>query len=421
MKIAFFILLFCYTKINAQFVTTNNSHFFINNSKYQFIGCNYWYGGYLYSDTANNGKKRLVNELNFLQKKGITNIRVVISSEGDDSYGYRISPSLQPAQGVYNEALLKGYDYLIMQAAKKNIKIVFVLNNNWEWSGGFGQYLEWNGYGTPPLPKTNQWDWDAYCNYISKFYSCTACMQYYNKWIQHIINRKNSFTQINYANDPTIMAWELANEPRPMKTEAISAYQNWIEKTAAFIKQQDKNHLVTIGVEGSIGTANNLTLFEKVHAIPNIDYATIHIWPKTWQWYNGMDAHAVTDTTLAKTKNYILQNDSVCKKLNIPLVIEEFGLHRDGNSFSPKATVSQRNKYYDFIFNTGNQLNVAGYNFWGFAGVPQNYNMAHFMQKGMAYSADPPQEEQGLYSVFINDKSTWKILHKWSKLFQANK
>jgi hypothetical protein len=32
------------------------------------------------------------------------------------------------------------------------------------------------------------------------------------------------------------------------------------------------------------------------------------------------------------------------------------------------------------------------------------------MQKGMPYSADPPQEEQGLYSVFENDTSTWNVI-----------
>jgi len=37
------------------------------------------------------------------------------------------------------------------------------------------------------------------------------------------------------------------------------------------------------------------------------------------------------------------------------------------------------------------------------------------MLPGMAYSADPPQEEQGLYSVFTSDKSTWKVIRKYAK------
>jgi hypothetical protein len=28
----------------------------------------------------------------------------------------------------------------------------------------------------------------------------------------------------------------------------------------------------------------------------------------------------------------------------------------------------------------------------------------------MPYTADPPQEEQGLYGVYMNDVSTWKII-----------
>ena len=81
------------------------------------------------------------------------------------------------------------------------------------------------------------------------------------------------------------MSWQLANEPRPMRPAAIIDYKNWIATTAAYIKKLDPNHLVSIGTEGYIGTENK-EVFTEIHADKNIDYTTIHIWPKNWQWYN---------------------------------------------------------------------------------------------------------------------------------------
>ncbi len=390
------------------FVKTRATNFTIDSKTYKYIGCNYWYGGFIFPDT-----NRLKTELDFLLKNKITNLRVFISAEGDSTYPYRVYPSLQKTKGNFDEKMMLGFDYLLAEANKRKMKIVFVLNNNWEWSGGLGQYLEWNGFSNPILPKTQNWDWDAYCNYISQFYNCETCNSDFQKWISFVVNRKNSITKKFYKNDATIMAWELANEPRPMKKEAVENYKNWIKNSASFIKSLDKNHLITIGVEGIISTLMDEKVFEEIHRFKNIDYATIHLWPKTWQWYNGKNDEAVADSTLEKTKKYIELHTALIKKINKPLVIEEFGMHRDGNSFSSNATTKNRDTYYEFIFETGKKNNIAGYNFWGAFGKKENENSSGFMQKGMAYSADPPQEEQGLYSVFMNDSSTWRVIKKY--------
>ncbi len=82
------------------------------------------------------------------------------------------------------------------------------------------------------------------------------------------------------------MAWELGNEPRPMRPFANDDYKKWIADVAAMIKAKDKNHLVTIGHEGCMGT-ENLKLFEEINADKNLDYLTIHIWAKNWGWFEG--------------------------------------------------------------------------------------------------------------------------------------
>jgi len=397
------------------FICTKNAIFSLQDKPYTFLGTNYWYGGYLAYDSVHNGYQRLCRELDFLKEHGVTNLRVLFSGEGNADYPYRVSPAVQENPGIYNDTILQSFDVFLTEAAKRNMKIICILSNNWEWSGGFGQYLEWTGYSNPILPKTPHWDWNQYCQYISQFYTCDSCQSLYKQWIAHIVKRKNTLSNILYSEDTTIMAWQLANEPRPMTLNTKSAYKNWIATTSQYIKSLDTNHLVSIGVEGIIGTAMDSFLFLEIHNLPSIDYATLHLWPKTWIWYNGQPIHSTTDTTLSKTKKYIELHTRLCHRINKPLVIEEFGLHRDDNSFSEKSKVNYRDKYYQFILHVGRENKVAGYNFWGAFAYRDQKLVSDFWKNGLPYSADPPQEEQGLYGVFLSDTSTWNLIKQNAK------
>lgn len=396
----------------AQYVRTEHHQFTLNGKPYQYVGANYWYGGFLAYDTANNGKLRLAKELDFLAKNGVTQLRIIAAVEGDSSYPFRIYPSLQPQPKQYNETLLCSFDYFLNEAAKRKMKIVMVLNNNWEWSGGFGQYLEWAGEKDIILPKTSSWDWDKYCQFIAKFYTCDSCQIWYRAWIKHIVLRKNTINGKIYYQDPTIMSWELANEPRPMRKEVLPQYQNWIKEISTYIKSLDKNHLVTTGVEGYIGTSMDSSAFMYIHRLATIDYATIHLWPKTWQWYSGIDAASTSDTTLAKSSLYIQTHSRWMKKIKKPLVVEEFGHHRNGHSFIDTSLTTYRDIFYQHIFRVGRANNIAGYNFWGAVAFRDKRLTSDFWRQGLPYTADPPQEEQGLYGIYLTDTSTWNIIRQ---------
>src|SRR5690606_2622730 len=147
--------------------------------------------------------------------------------------------------------------------------------------------LIWNGQ-VPDSLKTRKLNWDEQRDMVSWFYSCRPRKEDYLRQVNLILSRKNSFSGKKYTEDPAIMAWQLANEPRPMRPAADSAYLQWVKKAAAFIKEKDKNHLVSVGSEGEMGT-ESMKLFEQVHSDPNIDYLTIHIWPKNWSWFSGTD------------------------------------------------------------------------------------------------------------------------------------
>ncbi|THU51317.1 hypothetical protein C4D60_Mb06t29750 [Musa balbisiana] len=46
------------------------------------------------------------------------------------------------------------------------------------------------------------------------FYTNPVVKGYYKNHIQRLLTRINSITNVAYKDDPTIMAWELINEPR---------------------------------------------------------------------------------------------------------------------------------------------------------------------------------------------------------------
>ncbi len=404
-----------------RFVRVENGRFMVNGQPYFFIGTNYWYGSLL-ADTRKS-RRRLRKELKFLKKQGVDNLRVLVGAEGVSDYPFRVSPALQPQPGQYDEKRLRGLDYLLDQMARRRMYAVLYLTNNWEWSGGLAQYRAWEEGSDIPFPRLPGHSWGDFMQYVSIFHSCTPCKEAVVRHIRFILNRTNSVNGRPYTQDPTIMAWQVANEPRPMRADNAAPFAEWLRETTALIKSIDPNHLVTLGNEGTAGCEGSMDLYEQIHTDPNVDYMTIHIWAKNWGWFPDTAIAQNLPGIIEKCAAYVDQHDSVARRLAKPLVLEEFGLPRDGHSFSPTATVLERDAYYSSIFkkieqnrNGGGML--AGCNFWAFGGHPKYLAKGLFWKPGDAPSGDPPQEEQGLNSVFQTDKSTWTQVKTFSLLLQ---
>ncbi len=413
-RISFLVLAFsCLCIAQSGFVSRNGNGFVVDGKPYTFIGTNYWYGSLLgLEKDKKRGIDRLRRELDFLKANGVTNLRLLAGAEGSGLLNgvERVGPSLQPTQGKFDGDVLKGLDIILAEMAKRDMKAVIFFSNNWEWSGGFQQYLIWNNV----IDKkwlTEKPDWDTLRDLTAKFYSCEPCKQGYDRQMKFVISRKNSVTKRKYVDDPTIMAWEIANEPRPMRPAANEDYRQWLHHVSAEIRSLDKNHLITTGHEGWIGT-EDIKLFETVHADPNIDYITIHIWPKNWQWFTKGKLADGFSKALTTTHEYIDANAAVAVRLNKPLVIEEFGLPRDDEGFSPKSSTSFRDRYFASIFGRIGKDNIAGASFWAFGGTARPIDGQVFWKSGDDRMGDPPMEEQGLNTVFDSDKTTFDVIKR---------
>ncbi|HEX8462013.1 MAG TPA: beta-mannosidase, partial [Segetibacter sp.] len=420
----FFFVFVTHQLVVAQssFVQVTQHQFTINKKPYYYIGTNYWYGGFLgLEKNKKRGIERLRKELDFLKGQGVSNLRLLAGVEGSGAINgvQRVQPPLQPSDGVFNAANLDGLDLVLFEMGKRNMKEIIFLSNNWEWSGGFLQYLRWNNKIADSVFR-RKLSWDEQRDYTSMFYSCDPCIKSYNKQVQLIINRTNKFSKKKYTQDPTIMSWELVNEPRPMRPAANDNYKLWISNTAAYIKSLDKNHLVTLGHEGEQATDNNMALYEEVHADKNVDYLTIHIWPKNWGWFRESSMAGDINKVTTNTFQYLDKHAIVARRLRKPLVLEEFGLPRDNHSFDVNAATSIRDSYYNKVFAEWKKDKesgdvIAGINFWAFGGTARPKPGQVFWKNGNDYMGDPPMEEQGLNTVFDSDSSTWKIISSYTK------
>jgi mannan endo-1,4-beta-mannosidase len=97
--------------------------------------------------------------------------------------------------------------------------------------------------------------------------------------------------------------------------------------------------------------------------------------------------------------------------------MSEFGFPREKESLAPTASIENRNTFYKAIFeriseSKKEQGNLAGLNFWGFAGYATTNSENGKWQPGDDFTADPPQEPQGLNSVFASDVSTLELIKK---------
>ncbi|MDH4468875.1 MAG: cellulase family glycosylhydrolase [Bacteriovoracaceae bacterium] len=415
------LALLCNLGCREDFVKVKGTKFELSGKPYYFLGTNFWYGINLASSGAGGDRARLKRELDRLQEMGVTNLRIMAGSEGPDSEPYRMSPSMQPAPGVYNPDILEGLDYLLAEMAQRKMKAVMCLNNFWNWSGGMGQYIVWSGAAKsiPYPPPHPGGDWQTYQEFVAKFYTNAKAMELFENHLRFIINRTNSLTKIPYKEDDTIMSWELANEPRGINE--VSAYLNWIDKTSQLIKSLAPKQLVTTGSEGETSSPSAGTSTSRDHQFKSIDYVTFHLWVQNWGVYRPEDSENTYGASIDYALNYIWKHEVAAKKIGKPLVLEEFGISRDKNDYNFDSSTKIRDLYYQRIFSrifvraSKKKSIISGTNFWAWGGEGRAAHPGNLWMVGDDFIGDPAHEAQGWYSVYDTDASTINIIKKYSK------
>ena len=143
---------------------------------------------------------------------------------------------------------------------ERDMTAVLYLNNSWEWSGGYSVYLQWSGHGDAVVPAVD--GWPAYMEYVKQFPQSDSAKALFANHVNYIVSRTNRYNQIKYVDDPTIMSWQIGNEPRAFSDENKEPFARWMADVAAQIKSLDPNHMVSSGSE-LVGMRNGYESFRE--------------------------------------------------------------------------------------------------------------------------------------------------------------
>ena len=413
------------------FVKIEDGKFVLDGEELTFVGTNFWYGPIIASEGLGGNRERLHKELDALKSIGVNNLRILVGSDGPEGVAYKVEPVLQKEPSIYNDTLLRGLDYLLAQMAEREMHAVLYFNNSWEWSGGYGQYLEWAGDGKALLPSVD--GYENYVAHVSRFVRNDKARELYCNHVRNIVTRTNTVTGKPYKDDPTIFSWQIGNEPRAFARDSVTkaAFADWMCSSATLIKSLDPNHMVSTGSEGLYGCEVDMDLFEQIHAHKDFDYLNVHIWPLVWRWVTKDTFADSVCVANRMTEKYLTAHFPVAERLMKPIVLEEFGYPRDGNrdfegaavkfwdgvSLSKDSATGARDEYYSYVFNrllqsqkTGEPLK--GVNFWGWGGHAGQSEQNEFWKPGDDYCGDPAQEPQGLFSVYATDSTTVDLIRR---------
>jgi mannan endo-1,4-beta-mannosidase len=238
---------------------------------------------------------------------------------------------------------LQHLDYVIYRAGQLDLKVIIPFVNNWNDFGGMDQYVRWKGG-----------------QFHDDFYTDPTIRQWYKDWIAHLLNRTNIYTGIQYKNDATIMAWDLANEPRCGAGGVYPTSPNcntqtllgWADDVSQFVKTIDGKHLLSAGDEGFFCGPNGGSDFTEncsqgvdTVALANLDAMdamSFHLYADKW----GKDA--------AWGVQWIQRHIQAAQRIRERVILGEFG-------WSNKAT---RNPTYKAWTDEVLKDNGAGALYW---------------------------------------------------------
>ncbi len=270
-------------------ITVSNGRFEDNGSVFKIVGANNYYIGF-----ATPAMRAAV--IAAAKQIGLNVLRApaFLDSPWRGAYFQSWNPATNRPEINTAENGLQRLDHLIADAEQAGIRLILPLVNHWPDFGGMDRYVSWFNAASR-----------------DDFYRVPAIREAYKSYTSQILNRENTVTGRVYKDEPSILAWELANEPR---CASASVLLEWVEEMSRWIKQNDPNHLLAVGDEGY--------LTKEFLAVPEIDFGTFHLYPETSKHLDPVRS--------------ITEHLTAGRNAGKPMLLEEYGI----------TSKSDRNRIY---------------------------------------------------------------------------
>jgi mannan endo-1,4-beta-mannosidase len=369
-----------------EFVTRDGPELRLDGRLFRFAGTNNYYLMYksqlMVDDVLETAA---ANDFRVMRTWGWLDIGTLDGSPPESTSGPKEGVYFQYWDGsgpAYNDGPdgLERLDYVVYRAGQLGIRLVIPFTNNWGDFGGMDQYVRWRGG-----------------QYHDDFYTDPAIREWYKNWIAHLLNRTNIYTGIQYKDDPTIMMWELANEPRCVgsgiypRSDSCTTQTliDWADDVSRFIKGIDRRHLVSVGDEGFYCTPDATDWTENCNEgvdtiafarLRHIDVMSFHLYPDSW----GKDA--------AWGTQWIERHFRDARRLRKPAMLGEFGIRDE----------SIRNPVYKEWTDTVLENHGSGALYWILSGLQDDGTYYPDYDHYTVYSFDPVYITLGNFAQMMN-------------------
>nr|XP_027090721.1 mannan endo-1,4-beta-mannosidase 5-like [Coffea arabica] len=366
----------------SRFIQTRGTRFVLGGSPFFFNGFNsYWM---MHVAAEPSERHKISNVFREAAAAGLTVCGTWAFSDGGDR-------ALQMSPGVYDERVFQALDFVVSEARKYGVHLILSLTNNYKDFGGRTQYV------------TSAKNAGVQVNSDDDFYTKNAVKRYYKNHIKKVLTRINTISRVAYKDDPTIMAWELINEPRCQVDFSGKTLNAWVQEMATYVKSLDNKHLLEIGMEGFYGDSmpgkkqynpgyQVGTDFITNNLIKEIDFATIHAYPDIW--LSGQSDGAQMMFMRRWMTSHSTDSKTMLKK---PLVLAEFGKSSKDPGYSLYARDSFMAAIYGNIYRFARRGGIAGGLVW------------QILAEGMEPYAD------GYEIVLSQNPSTGRIIGQQSR------